>query len=273
MPTSGIVVQGFAEPIGRHIFRLLDEGMLGYFAGVPTASISGYGKGAIAIDYTNGNWYRNTGSKTSATWTLQTGTITTQTITNLTTTTLVVGGTESVAGVLTPTGGVAAAGGFTATPCGQINTSGYPAIVSTYGTDSTPTTTSVYVVEIFIPCNMTITGVNYLNGTAVGNGTVRIGLYTSAGVAIAAALTAATTTAGIDSYQAVAFATPYAAVGPAKYLIGFQFSSATDRYNTHVSGFTQGFSIAQASATIGVTTISPLPTAVVAGAAVVASLY
>lgn len=181
--------------------------------------------------------------------------------------------TVGITGVTTPTGGIAAAGGFSATPCGQINTGGYPAIVSTYGTDSTPTTTSVYVVEIFVPCNMTITGVNYLNGSAVGNGTVRIGLYTSAGVAIAAALTAATTTAGIDSYQAVAFATPYAAVGPAKYLIGFQFSSGTDRYNTHISGFTQGFGIAQASATVGVTAISPVPTAVVAGAAVVASLY
>lgn len=182
-------------------------------------------------------------------------------------------GTVGITGVLTPTGGIAAAGGFSATPCGQINTGGYPAIVSTYGTDSTPVTTTVYVVEIFVPCNMTIVGVNYLNGSAVGNGTVRIGLYTSAGVAIAAALTAATTTAGIDSYQAVAFATPYAAVGPAKYLIGFQFSSGTDRYNTHISGFTQGFGIAQASATVGVTAISPVPTAVVAGAAVVASLY
>ncbi len=238
----------------------------------PTASDIGYAPGCIWLDLTNAIAYINTNTAASATWKAlsRDG----ATVAALTVTALTVGASGlASAGAVTPTGGVAAAGGFTATPCGQINTSGYPAIVSTYGTDSTPTTTSVYLVEIFVPCNMTITGVNYLNGTATGNGTVRIGLYTSAGVAIAAALTAATATTGNDAYQAVAFATPYAAVGPAKYLIGFQWSSASDKYNTHISGFTQGFSIAQASATIGVTAISPLPTAVVAGAAVVASLY
>lgn len=236
-----------------------------HWDGTPTASAVGYCPGCTAIDRTNGRMYYNTGTLAAATWTrFDQGTI---------------GGTPNFSGNVTvsgtfgPTGGITAAGGFSATPCGQIHTGGYPAIVSTYGTDATPVTTTVYVVEIFIPCNMTIVGVNFLNGSATGNGTVRIGLYTSAGVAIAAALTAATATTGNDAYQAVAFAAPYAAVGPAKYLIGFQWSSGSDRYNTHISGFTQGFGIAQASATVGVTAISPVPTAVVAGAAVVASLY
>jgi len=193
-------------------------------------------------------------------------TITSATITTLTATTINNGG------VFTPTGGIAAAGGFTATPAGAINTQDYVPIVSTYGTDTTPTTTSVYVTTVFVPCNMTITGVTFFNGSATGNGNVRIGLYTSAGVAIAGALTAATATTGNDAYQKVDFAVAYAAVGPATYLIGFQWTSATDRFNCHPFG-SACYSIAQASATVGVTAISPLPTAFVTGAAVVASLY
>lgn len=271
---SKLYEPAFSDPLGSLIRPAVVGNVLARAAGAPSNSTAGYAKGCIYEDSTNGVIYINTGSLTSSTWVIlaQSGgtvaalTITTATIPNFS-------GAEAHAGVITPTGGIAAAGGFSVTPCGQIHTSGYPAIVSTYGTDATPVTTTVYVVEIFVPCNMTIVGVRYLNGSAVGNGTVTIGLYTSAGVAIAAALTAATTTAGIDSYQSVPFATPYAALGPAKYLIGFQFSSGTDRYNTHISGFTNGFGIAQASATIGVTAISPVPTAVVAGASVVAGLY
>lgn len=47
--------------------------ILGYFAGTPTASIASYEVGAIAIDVTNGLWYRNTGTTSSATWTVQYG--------------------------------------------------------------------------------------------------------------------------------------------------------------------------------------------------------
>lgn len=39
-------------------------------AGEPTASISGYGKGALGVDTTNGKLYINTGTFGSATWTV-----------------------------------------------------------------------------------------------------------------------------------------------------------------------------------------------------------
>lgn len=42
--------------------------VLGYFAGVPTASVLGYHPGAIAVDITNGNLYRNSGTTAAATW-------------------------------------------------------------------------------------------------------------------------------------------------------------------------------------------------------------
>jgi len=179
-------------------------------------------------------------------------------------------GATTVRGAITPTGGVAAAGGFSATPCGQIHTGGAPATAAADGSELTPTTTSVYTVEIFVPCNMTLTGVRHFNGSDV-TGNITVALYTSAGVAIAAAVSAATAGSGTDAYQSIPFATPYAAVGPAKYLIGFQYSSASARPNCHLIG--TAFGIVQASATIGVTAISPLPTAFVATTQPIASLY
>lgn len=40
------------------------------FAGAPTNSRAGFSKGALSIDTTNGKLYINTGSASSATWTV-----------------------------------------------------------------------------------------------------------------------------------------------------------------------------------------------------------
>ena len=39
-------------------------------AGVPSASRAGFSKGALSIDTTNGKLYINTGTSSSATWTV-----------------------------------------------------------------------------------------------------------------------------------------------------------------------------------------------------------
>lgn len=143
-------------------------------------------------------------------------------------------GAESHAGVITPTGGVAAAGGFSASPRGMWIGQTAPQ-VSTDFNNSTPSTTETYVSEIFVPCNMTITGIALFNGTDV-TGNVTVGLATSAGAPIAAAKSASTAGSGTDAIQRVPFAVAYAALGPATYYIQVQYSSATARYNTHVIG-------------------------------------
>lgn len=137
-------------------------------------------------------------------------------------------------GAITPTGGVAAAGGFSASPR-SIHTGDQPAVAATDGTNATPSTTETYVSEVFVPCNMTITGVALFNGSDV-TGNVTVGLATSAGTPIAAAKSASTAGSGTDAYQRIPFATPYAAVGPATYYIQVQYSSATARYNAHTIG-------------------------------------
>lgn len=77
----------FIDPNGGIVESRPNLNLIGFFQGVPTASQPGYEIGAIAVDVTNGNWYRNTGTTTAATWTRQTGTITAETITTLTATT------------------------------------------------------------------------------------------------------------------------------------------------------------------------------------------
>jgi len=48
--------------------------VVGVFRGTPTAGLPGYEPGAHAFDITNGLWYRNTGTQTSATWQIMYGT-------------------------------------------------------------------------------------------------------------------------------------------------------------------------------------------------------
>lgn len=190
--------------------------------------------------------------------------------------TLKSGGTTVLdgAGALTPvsvtaTSGIGASGGFSASPRG-IHTGQRPAAASTDGNNSTPSITETYVSEIFVPCNMTITGVALFNGSDV-TGNVTVGLATSAGAPITAAKSASTAGSGTDAYQLVPFATPYAAVGPATYYIQVQYSSATARYNAHTLG-THG-TVAQTTQVYGTLTSFTPPTTFVTNVGNIASLY
>lgn len=226
----------------------LDATELGYLNGV-TAGTATASK-AVVLD----------GSKGIST--ITSATITTLTCPNF-------AGAEAHAGVLTPTGGIAAAGGFTASPR-SIHTGDQPAVATTDGTDATPSTTETYVSEVFVPCNMTITGVAVFNGSNV-TGNVQVALATSAGAPIAAAKSAATAGSGTDAYQRIPFATPYAALGPATYYIQVQYSSATARYNAHTVG-NHGV-LVQTGQVFGTLTSFTPPTTFVTAVGNIAGLY
>lgn len=186
-------------------------------------------------------------------------------------------GTSTIAGAksftlaITPTGGVGAAGGFSVAPR-ALHAQGQKAVTTSDGNDSTPSTTETYITSMFVPCNMTITGVKVFNGSDV-TGNIRIGLANAVtGAPIAAALTATTAGSGTDAYQTIAFAAPYAAVGPANYLVCVQYSSATARYNTHTLGTDP--CIVQTGTTFGtMPTVSPLPTVFVTNIGNIMSFY
>src|SRR3990167_4578417 len=81
------------------------------------------------------------------------------------------------------TQGLNAAGKFSVSPR-LVHSGGIPAQVSTDGTDQTPVATEVYICELFIPCNVDVTGLAIFNGSAV-SGNVKVGLADSSGKIIA----------------------------------------------------------------------------------------
>lgn len=179
----------------------------------------------------------------------------------------------TVTGAYTPTGGIAAAGGFSATPrC--IHTGGVPAQVSTEGTNLSAVVTELYVAELFIPCNMTVTGAAVLWGDAT-EGNAKICLFDSAGTRVA--ISASTDISGYtaDSYGSrIAFSSAYAAKGPATYYLGVICDSSSNRINTHILGnFGAGKITGLVYATeAGYATITP-PTTFTTGLGPIATLY
>lgn len=181
--------------------------------------------------------------------------------------------TGSFSGALTPTGGVASAGGFAFSPRVTAETCAQGAIsTTTPGTDTTPVNTETYIAEAFMPANGTVTGVALFNGSAAA-GNVKISLANAvSGVPIAAAVTASTAQSGTAAYQLIPFAAPYAAVGPATYLVLVQFdTNTTPRFRTHAIG-TCGASKKTGETYGTFTTVTP-PTTFTTAVGPMATLY
>lgn len=181
---------------------------------------------------------------------------------------------QTVAGLKTFSAGIPAPGTpFIASPR-NIHTGGVPAQVSTEGTNLSAVVTEMYVAELFVPCNMTITGAAVLWGDAT-EGNAKIALFdaTGARVALSASTDVAAYTA--DSYGSrIAFAAPYAAKGPATYYLGVICDSSSNRINTHILGnFGAGKITSLVYATeAGYATITP-PTTFTTGLGPIATLY
>ena len=179
-----------------------------------------------------------------------------------------IGGAKSFSSNIVPTAGIAAAGGFSVSP--RLWASGdNPALNSTDGTDATPVATEVYIAEVFVDANVSLTGVAAFNGS-VASGNYKVGLADSTGAILATSVS--TAMSGTDTYQRVAFTAPYAAVGPATYYILQFVDNNTARINTHTVGnFGTAKQTGQTYAT-GFTAITP-PTTFTTALGPIASLY
>lgn len=179
----------------------------------------------------------------------------------------------TVTGITTPTGGVAAAGGFSVSPR-LCHTGGVPAQISTEGTDLTVVVTELYVAEVFIPANCPVTGAAVLWGSAT-EGNAKVMLFDSAGTRLA--ISASTDVSGFatDSYGSrIPFASPVAAKGPATYYVGVIADNTGNRINTHILGqFGAGKIESLVYGTeAGYASITP-PTTFATGLGPIASLY
>lgn len=179
------------------------------------------------------------------------------------------GSTTSFTGTQTPTGGIAAAGGFSQSPR-TISTGNRGATSLTQGTDTAFVTTDTYIAEVFVEGNVTVTGVSVLMGSAAGTGNINVALANSSGVVVASSAT--TTTSGTSTtFTKVPFSTPYSAVGPATYYILVQGSTTSDKIRTHAAG-NFGASL-KTSETYGTFTTVTAPTTFTANQGPVADLY
>lgn len=113
------------------------------------------------------------------------------------------------------------------------NTGDLTVPTATTGTDTTPVTTTTYIARVTIHFNTTVTGLSLLNGSAVAGNVVGI-LYDHTGVPLAQ--TASTAQAGTAAYQQVPLTTPYVAIGPGLYFIGWQFNNTGARFRSHALG-------------------------------------
>lgn len=148
-------------------------------------------------------------------------------------------GDAAVAGAMTVTGSLTATGG--AAPAATVSprlvhTGGVTIMAAADGTDTTPSATETYVSEIFVPCNMTVTGIAVFNGSVAGTDKLCAILYDATGAAVAQSAAAGVTATGVDSFQRLPLTTPYAAKGPATYYVGCQANGTTTRLNTHTVG-------------------------------------
>lgn len=172
---------------------------------------------------------------------------------------------------ITPTSGVAAAGGFSVSPrtFGTCGSNGGSIAATSAFTNQTPVATEVYIAEVFVPANVTVTGIAVLNGTAV-SGNMKAGLANSSGVNVATS--ASTAASGTSVYQLVPFTSPYSAVGPATYYVTTFYDNNTQR----ATAWTQGSCGASKQTTqtyaTGFTTITP-PTTFTTALGPVANLY
>lgn len=174
---------------------------------------------------------------------------------------------------ITPSGGIAAAGGFSFSPR-LCHTGANPAMASTDGTELDAVVTELYVAELAIPANCTVTGAAVMWGTNT-NGNAKICLFDSTGARVA--ISASTDVSGYtaDSYGTrIAFSAPYAAKGPATYYLGVICDDNTNDVNTHTMGnFGAGKITGLVYATeAGYATISA-PTTFTTGLGPIATLY
>lgn len=139
-----------------------------------------------------------------------------------------------LANALTPTAGVAAAGGLSQSPrCTSTGNRGATSL--TQGTDTAFVTTDTYFAETFIEGNVTVTGVSVLMGSVAGNGHMSVALLDSTGKVVAKSATT-TTTGTSTTYTQVPFTAPFAAVGPATYYVAIQGDSTSDKVRMHAAG-------------------------------------
>lgn len=180
-------------------------------------------------------------------------------------------GNTTTAGTATITGGVV---GSTTAP--KTIYSAWVPGVATQATSATPSATVVYMTQIHIDNNTTLTGIGVLNAATCGATKWILALFDDTGAPLANTATAGggTTCSGASAYQQIAFTGTYAAKGPRTYWIGLYANNTTDRYYAVPTlGQAKGLAGSVSGQTNGTVASVTLPTTFTADVAPVAYVY
>ena len=181
-------------------------------------------------------------------------------------------GNTTVAGTVGVTGAATLSGGIVGGQRTRWQT--LDTISPLDGTDTACDNGSIWVAGIYVPVNCVITGIEYVVGSVGGTDSVVVGLYHSGGTLAANSLLTGTVVGTAAQTQQVAFTSTYATQGPAQYWVALQFNGATAKLRTIPAYAGLGTNrIKQAGAFGTMATLSPTPSALVAGLGPIASTY
>lgn len=188
--------------------------------------------------------------------------------------TVTTAGNATVAGTLAVTGAFSPNGGVATSATTRTRFGAWLPGATSQATSATPSATVLYLTQIWVPHNETITGVAVLNAATVGTNKYIVALFDSSGVPLANSNTAGALTAGASVYQQVAFTGTYAAKGPKTYWVGIYVNGTTDRYFAIPTiGQSMGFAGSVSAQTFGIVTSVTLPTTFTADVAPVVYVY
>lgn len=189
--------------------------------------------------------------------------------------TLTTGGNATIAGTATITGTSTFTGGvIQSTTAPLTQWSAWIPGVATNATSATPSATVVYMTQIFVPVNTTLTGAAVLNAATVGTNKWIYALFDDTGAAVANTALAGVTTSGASVFQKIAFTGTYAAKGPRTYWVGAYMNGTTDRYYAIPTvGQAGGLAGSVSTQTFGTVATVTLPTTFTADVAPVAYVY
>jgi len=173
----------------------------------------------------------------------------------------------TVTGAFTPTGGAVQT---SATTWKHQYAGGITPIATTSGTDTAGINGTVFISEIFVPANMTLTGLSFLIGTVGGTDKAIAMLFSSAGALLANSALAGVTVSTAATFQRLPFTATYAAIGPGKYYVGVQYNGATAKIRTQPAGDHDAVSISQ---TFGTPVAITAPSTFTASTGPISMLY
>jgi hypothetical protein len=100
------------------------------------------------------------------------------------------------------------------------------------GVDTTPVAGTIYLAQINIGAQFTVTNISCLNGSAAATNNLVYGLYNASGALVANTLLTGVVAAGVNSFQApIALTAPYAAAA-GTYFVAYQTNGTTTRFRT-----------------------------------------